>query len=109
MKDHGKGASECANRGLRGIAYSLLLRMILVVGVVVGAAVVSAVVRACISAHVRVSALRARLAAGERCENELPPLVRRVIQREGLYRETKGDEDRNDSETGKRACAQPAE
>ena len=55
------------------------------------------------------SALRARLAAGERCENELPPLVRRVIQREGLYRETKGDEDRNDSETGKRACAQPAE
>ena len=55
------------------------------------------------------SVLRARLAAGERCENELPPLVRRVIQREGLYRETKGDEDRNDSETGKRACAQPPE
>ena len=55
------------------------------------------------------SALRARLAAGERCENELPPLVRRVIQSEGLYRETKGDEDRNDSETGKRACAQPSE
>ena len=55
------------------------------------------------------SALRARLAAGERCENELPPLVRRVIQREGLYRETKGDENRNDSETGKRACAQPPE
>ena len=55
------------------------------------------------------SDLRARLAAGERCENELPPLVRRVIQREGLYRETKGDEDRNDSETGKRACAQPPE
>lgn len=55
------------------------------------------------------SALRARLAAGERCENELPPLVRRVIQREGLYRETKGDEDQNDSETGKRACAQPPE
>ena len=55
------------------------------------------------------SALRARLAAGERCENELPPLVRRVSQREGLSRETKGDEDRNDSETGKRACAQPPE
>ena len=55
------------------------------------------------------SDLRARLAAGDRCENELPPLVRRVIQREGLYRETKGDEDRNDSETGKRACAQPPE
>ena len=55
------------------------------------------------------SALRARLAAGERCENELPPLVRRVIQREGLYRKTKGDEDQNDSETGKRACAQPPE
>ena len=36
------------------------------------------------------SVLRARLAAGEECENELPVSVRRVIRREGLY--TKGDE-----------------
>ena len=53
------------------------------------------------------SVLRARLAAGEECENELPASVRRVIRREGLY--TKGDEVTNESETGKRACAQPAE
>ena len=53
------------------------------------------------------SNLRVRLAAGEACENELPALVRRVIRREGLY--TKGDEVTNESETGKRACAQPAE
>ena len=31
------------------------------------------------------SVLRARLAAGEECENELPTSVRRVIRREGLY------------------------
>ena len=55
------------------------------------------------------SALRARLAAGDACEAELPPVVRQVIQREGLYREIKGDENRNESETGKRACAQPLE
>ena len=54
------------------------------------------------------SDLRARLAAGDRCENELPPLVRRVIQREGLYRENKGDNN-HEPETGKRACAQPLE
>ena len=36
------------------------------------------------------SQLRARLAAGDECENELPALVRRVIAREGLYR-AKGD------------------
>ena len=54
------------------------------------------------------SALRARLAAGDRCENELPPLVRRVIQREGLYRENKGDNN-HEPETGKGACAQPLE
>ena len=36
------------------------------------------------------SAIRARLAAGEDCENELPAPVRRIIRREGLY--TKGDE-----------------
>ena len=53
------------------------------------------------------SVLRARLAAGEECENELPVSVRRVIRREGLY--TKGDEVTNESETGKRACAQPTE
>ena len=53
------------------------------------------------------SVLRTRLAAGEECENELPVSVRRVIRREGLY--TKGDEVTNESETGKRACAQPAE
>ena len=53
------------------------------------------------------STLRARLAAGEECEKELPASVRRVIRREGLY--TKGDEVTNESETGKRACAQPAE
>ena len=53
------------------------------------------------------SVLRTRLAAGEECENELPASVRRVIRREGLY--TKGDEVTNESETGKRACAQPAE
>ena len=52
------------------------------------------------------SVLRTRLAAGEECENELPASVRRVIRREGLY--TKGDEVTNESETGKRACAQPA-
>ena len=53
------------------------------------------------------SVLRTRLAAGEECENELPVSVRRVIRREGLY--TQGDEVTNESETGKRACAQPAE
>ena len=36
------------------------------------------------------SDIRARLAGGESCENELPALVRRVIAREGLYR-AKGD------------------
>ena len=36
------------------------------------------------------SDIRARLAGGESCKNELPALVRRVIAREGLYR-AKGD------------------
>ena len=36
------------------------------------------------------SDIRARLAGGESCENELPALVQRVIAREGLYR-AKGD------------------
>ena len=53
------------------------------------------------------SALRARLAAGEECEKELPASVRRVIRREGLY--TKGEEVTNEPETGKRACARPVE
>ena len=53
------------------------------------------------------SALRARLAAGEECEKELPASVRRVIRREGLY--TKGEKVTNEPETGKRACAQPVE
>lgn len=53
------------------------------------------------------SALRARLAAGEECEKELPASVRRVIRREGLY--TKGEEVTNEPETGKGACAQPVE
>ena len=54
------------------------------------------------------SALRARLAAGDECENELPPIVRQVIQREGLYRENEGDKT-HEPETGKRTCAQPLE
>ncbi len=36
------------------------------------------------------SQLRARLAAGEECETELPASVRAVIRREGLYRNTEG-------------------
>ena len=36
------------------------------------------------------SNLRARLAAGEACENELPALVRRVIRREGFTGQTEG-------------------
>ena len=36
------------------------------------------------------SQLRARLAAGEECEAELPEQVRSVIRREGLYRNTEG-------------------
>ena len=55
------------------------------------------------------SALRARLAAGEMCENELPALVRRIIRREGLYRADKGDKIDHESETGKGTCAQPVE
>ena len=52
------------------------------------------------------SALRARLAAGEACEAELPETVRAVIRREKLYKkEVTG----NEPETGKGACAQPPE
>ena len=55
------------------------------------------------------SNLRARLAAGEACENELPALVRRVIWREGLYRADRGESGNHESETGKGACARPVE
>ena len=55
------------------------------------------------------SNLRARLAAGEACENELPALVRRVIRREGLYRADRGESGNHESETGKGACARPVE
>ena len=54
------------------------------------------------------SALRARLAEGQSCEQELPAGVRSIILREGLYREQKEVMD-NGSETGKGACAQPTE
>ena len=55
------------------------------------------------------SDLRARLAAGEACENELPALVRRVIRREGLYQADRGEGRNHESETGKGACARPVE
>ena len=52
------------------------------------------------------SALRARLAAGESCEAELPGAARAVIRREKLYKkEVSG----NEPQTGKGACAQPLE
>ncbi len=54
------------------------------------------------------SSLRKRLAAGEDCEQELPENVRRVIAREGLYR-NQGDEENNEVERGKGACAGPSE
>lgn len=54
------------------------------------------------------SALRARLASGQACEAELPQTVRALIRREGLYQNAKEVSD-NESETGKRACAQPPE
>ena len=37
------------------------------------------------------SELRARLAAGDPCEAELPETVRAVIRREGLYQNKKED------------------
>ena len=55
------------------------------------------------------SNLRARLAAGEAGENELPALVRRVIRRERLYRADRGESGNHESETGKGACARPVE
>ena len=54
------------------------------------------------------SALRARLAAGDGCENELPALVRQVIRREELYRDREEGLG-NESETGKGTCARAAE
>ena len=52
------------------------------------------------------SELRARLAAGDACEAELPEAVRAVIRREKLYKkEVSG----NEPQTGKGACAQPLE
>lgn len=54
------------------------------------------------------SALRARLAAGDPCEEELPQVVRAVIRREKLYQDKK-EVSGNESQTGKGACAQPSE
>ena len=54
------------------------------------------------------SSLRARLAAGEPCEAELPEPVRAVIRRAGLYQNAK-EVPGNESQTGKGACAQPLE
>ena len=54
------------------------------------------------------SSLRARLAAGDGCEAQLPEIVRAVIRREGLYQNTK-EVPGNGDQTGKGACAQPPE
>ena len=52
------------------------------------------------------SEIRARLAAGEACEAELPQAVWEVIRREKLY---KKEVSANEPQTGKGACAQPLE
>ena len=54
------------------------------------------------------SGLRARLAAGDPCEAELPEAVRAVIRRENLYQTAK-EVAFNESQTGKGTCTQPAE
>lgn len=54
------------------------------------------------------STLRQRLAAGDPCTEELPESVRRVIVREGLYRDRKEVSD-DGSRTGKGPCAWPVE
>lgn len=54
------------------------------------------------------SELRARLAAGELCTEELPEIVRSIIQREGLYRGEKEVREYG-PKTGKGPCAQPTE
>ena len=52
------------------------------------------------------SEIRARLAAGEACEAELPQAVRAVIRREKLY---KKEVSANEPQTGKGACARSVE
>ena len=52
------------------------------------------------------SEIRARLAAGEACEAELPQAVWEVIRREKLY---KKEVSANEPQTGKGACARPLE
>ena len=52
------------------------------------------------------SEIRARLAAGEACEAELPQAVWAVIRREKLY---KKEVSANEPQTGKGACARPLE
>ena len=54
------------------------------------------------------SGLRARLAAGEPCEAELPEAVRAVIRRENLYQTAK-EVAFNESQTGKGTCTRPTE
>lgn len=54
------------------------------------------------------SGLRARLAAGDPCEAELPEAVRAVIRRENLYQTAK-EVAFNEPQTGKGACTRPTE
>ena len=54
------------------------------------------------------SGLRARLAAGDPCEAELPEAVRAVIRRENLYQTAK-EVAFNESHTGKGTCTRPTE
>ena len=54
------------------------------------------------------SGLRARLAAGDPCEAELPEVVRAVIRRENLYQTAK-EVAFNESQTGKGTCTRPTE
>ena len=54
------------------------------------------------------SGLRARLAAGDPCEAELPEAVRAVIRRENLYQTAK-EVAFNESQTGKGTCTRPTE
>lgn len=54
------------------------------------------------------SELRSRLAAGEDCARQLPPNVRAVIRREGLYRDKK-EVAEDGSKTSQGTCALPVE
>ena len=54
------------------------------------------------------SGLRARLAAGDPCEAELPEAVRAVIRRENLYQTAK-EVAFNESQTGKGTCTRTTE